>query len=231
MRLTHCFIGVGSLLFAIGAWAATAIAIPHPYVAYLLDGKPVSNDLFSSRSSLTLSPGPHQLVIRFEGTFKDQSESRLLSGEPVVINLVTKQDQQLAIEFSYPRSYSAAEQYLKQQKLQFIDQSTGHAVKADYFVMPKKEGLQIGRNYQEELIAMGKAFAQPAAQTAAPQATAQAVAGTAAVAAAAQITPQTTAKGQTLDKNTQALEMLKYWYNQANGDTRKAFQYWVISQQ
>lgn len=224
MRLTHYFIGIGTLLFAMGAMAVSSIDIPHPYVVYLLDGKPVQNDLFSSRSSLKLAPGPHQLVIRFEGTFKEQSESRLISGEPVVINLTNKQDQQLAIEFTYPRSYQAAEQYLKQQKLRIIDKQAGHNVEADYFVMPKKEGLQIGRNYQEELLAMGKAFAQPAAATAS-----SAQAGTTAAAVAA--TAQLSTKGQPLDQNTQTLEMLKYWYNQANGETRKAFQHWVISQQ
>ena len=227
MRFTHYFIGLATLLCTLGAWAATSIAIPHPYVVYLLDGKPVQNDLFSSRSALSLTPGPHQLVIRFEGTFKDQSESRLISGEPVVINLSTKADQQLVIEFTYPRSYSAAEQYLKQQKLHILDKATGQVVKADYFVMPKKEGLHIGRNYQEELVAMGKAFAQPAARSK----PAQVISGTAAVAVTATNTAQPATKEQKLDQNTQALEMLKYWYNQANGETRKAFQHWVISQQ
>ena len=32
-------------------------------------------------------------------------------------------------------------------------------------------------------------------------------------------------------KSEQTLEMLKYWYNQADSKTRKDFQHWVISQQ
>ena len=90
--------------------------------------------------------------------------------------------------------------------------------------MPKKEGLQIGRDYQQELTEQGKAFLQTTAPaTAAASASAAAVA----TATAAATNPAT---GQ-IDKRAQNLEMLKYWYLQADAQTRKDFQHWIISQQ
>ena len=88
--------------------------------------------------------------------------------------------------------------------------------------MPKKEGLQIGRDYQAELLAMGKGFQQAPAEVA--------LATTAAVAATAVPDAKSNAQGS-VDKNAQTIEMLKYWYTQADAETRKNFQHWIISQQ
>lgn len=215
MRLTHFLPCLIALTFPLQALASATLAIPQPYIVYLLDGKAVKNELLDNKQSLPLAKGKHQLVIRFEGSFRDQGENRLISGEPVVYSLDIAGNESLALEFTYPRDYRAAEQYLKNQQLKLVDTKTGKEVKADYFVMPKKEGLQIGRNYQEELESMGKAFAQSAASV--PVATA---------AAAATVTATNDLTGQ-----DQSLEMLKYWYLKADSKTRKDFQHWIISQQ
>ena len=215
MRLTHFLPCLIALSFPLQALASATLAIPQPYIVYLLDGKAVKNELLDDKQSLPLAKGKHQLVIRFEGSFRDQGENRLISGEPVVYSLDIAGNESLALEFTYPRDYRAAEQYLKNQQLKLVDTKTGKEVKADYFVMPKKEGLQIGRNYQEELESMGKAFAQSAASV--PVAT---------TAAAATVTATNGLTGQDL-----SLEMLKYWYLKADSKTRKDFQHWIISQQ
>ena len=213
MRLTHFLPCLIALTFPLQALTSATLAIPQPYIVYLLDGKAVKNELLDDKQSLPLAKGKHQLVIRFEGSFRDQGENRLISGEPVVYSLDIAGNESLALEFTYPRDYRAAEQYLKNQQLKLVDTKTGKEVKADYFVMPKKEGLQIGRNYQEELESMGKAFAQSAASV--PVATAAAAA--------------TATNG--LTGQDQSLEMLKYWYLKADSKTRKDFQHWIISQQ
>lgn len=127
-----------------------------------------------------------------------------------------KADDNIAINFTYPRNYREAERFLEQQKLQVIDKKQGTAAKADYFVLPKKEGLQIGRDYQQELTDLGKAFQQTSMPT---------------TAAAAAVAAESKTGSAPVAKNVQTLEMLKYWYNQADIQTRKDFQHWVISQQ
>lgn len=212
MRLTHILPCLLALTLPLQAMASATLAIPHPYIVYLLDGKPVKNEALDNKASLPLAKGKHQLVIRFEGSLRDQGENRLISGEPVVYSFEIVGNESLALEFTYPRDYRAAEQFLKNQQLKLVDNRTGKEVKADYFVMPKKEGLQIGRNYQEELEAMGKSFAQPAAA----------------------IVPAATAEASATDALTgqdQSMEMLKYWYLKSDTKTRKEFQHWIISQQ
>lgn len=222
MRLTHLLAMICALSSSLYSMAyAATVEIPRPYVVYLQDGKSATSSALNAERKINLSAGAHQLVIRFEGSFKDQSDTRLLSGEPVVINLNLKGDEALAIKFTYPRNYTAAEHFIAQQKLTFIDTKTGTPVAIDHFVMPKKDGLQIGRDYQAELLAMGKGFQQVPAEVA--------LATTAAVAAAV---PDAKSNAQgSVDKNVQTLEMLKYWYAQADAETRKNFQHWIISQQ
>ena len=223
MRLSHLLAMICAVSTTLSSFAfAATIEIPRPYVVYLQDGKTAKTNALNSERKVNLSAGAHQLVIRFEGSFKDQSDTRLLSGEPVVVNLDLKGDETLAIKFAYPRNYTAAEHFIAQQKLTFIDTKTGAPVAIDHFVMPKKDGLQIGRDYQAELVAMGKGFQQVPAEVA--------LATTVAVAATA--VPDAKNNAQTsVDKNVQTLEMLKYWYAQADAETRKNFQHWIISQQ
>lgn len=223
MRLPHLLAMICALSSSLCSMAyAATIEIPRPYVVYLQDGKSATSSALNAERKVNLSAGAHQLVIRFEGSFKDQSDTRLVSGEPVVINLDLKGDEALAIKFAYPRNYRAAEQFTAQQKLTFIDTKSGATVNVDHFVMPKKEGLQIGRDYQAELLAMGKGFQQAPAEVA--------LATTAAVAATAVPDAKSNAQGS-VDKNAQTIEMLKYWYTQADAETRKNFQHWIISQQ
>jgi uncharacterized protein YccT (UPF0319 family) len=91
--------------------------------------------------------------------------------------------------------------------------------KADIFELPKKEGLQIGRDYQEELLALGKAFQQPV------------INDDGSVSVNGKSQPMNMKDAVSGSKNLQSLEMLKYWYNRADPQARKAFQHWIITQQ
>lgn len=197
------------------AFAAT-FEIVRPYTLLLLDGQPAKSSMVNSKQQITLPAGQHQLVLQFEGSFRDQSDSRLIRGEPLVFNLDMQADDNIAINFTYPRNYREAERFLEQQKLQVINKKPGSTAKVDYFVLPQKEGLQIGRDYQQELTDLGKAFQQTSMPT---------------TAAAAAIAAESKTGSAPVAKNVQTLEMLKYWYNQADIQTRKDFQHWVISQQ
>ncbi len=197
------------------AFAAT-FEIVRPYTLLLLDGQPAKSSMVNSKQQITLPAGQHQLVLQFEGSFRDQSDSRLIRGEPLVFNLDMQADDNIAINFTYPRNYREAERFLEQQKLQVINKKPGSTAKVDYFVLPQKEGLQIGRDYQQELTDLGKAFQQTSMPT---------------TAAAAAVAAESKTGSAPVAKNVQTLEMLKYWYNQADIQTRKDFQHWVISQQ
>ncbi len=206
-------ISVISLLVSIPALADTSVSLPRPYVTYLVDGKSYKgND-----SDIQLAAGEHQLVIRFEGNYSTKSTIDLVSGEPLVVNFKTNGQEHLSFDLPFITSSYEAKNFLKAQNLHLIDRNTKAVKEANIFLLPKKEGLQIGRDYQEELLALGKAFQQPVIHED----------GSVSVNGK----PADLKNNITGDKNLQSFEMLKYWYNRADPQTRKAFQHWIITQQ
>lgn len=206
---------VFTLFSSATAFAETTITVPRPYATYLVDGKSYkTND-----NDINLSAGEHQLVIRFEGNYSKKESIDIISGEPMVINFNTNGKEQLTFDLPIIRESSMAKAFLKTQKLNLIDKNSKVIKKAVIFQLPKKEGLQIGRDYQEELLALGKAYQQPVINDD----------GSISVNGKIQkVDVKETVSG---DKNLQSLEMLKYWYNRADPQARKAFQHWVITQQ
>jgi uncharacterized protein YccT (UPF0319 family) len=208
-------LGVVTLFVCASTWANTVVTVPRPYTTYLVDGKSFkAND-----ADIQLSAGEHQLVIRFEGNYSKKDSIDLVSGEPLVVNFKTDGKEQLTFDLPKLRESQQAKAFLKDQKLQLITTNSKAVKTANIFQLPKKEGLQIGRDYQEELLALGKAYQQPVINDD----------GSISINGKTQkIDAKDTVSG---DKNLQSFEMLKYWYNRADPQARKAFQHWVISQQ
>lgn len=208
-------LGALTLFICASTWADTVVTVPRPYATYLVDGKSYkTND-----SDVKLSAGEHQLVIRFEGNYSKRDSIDLVSGEPLVVNFKTDGQEQLTFDLPLLREAPQAKAFLKNQKLQLIDRNSKAVKTAHIFELPKKEGLQIGRDYQEELLALGKAFQQPVINED----------GSISVNGTTQKANDPTAVVG--NKNLQSLEMLKYWYNRADPQARKAFQHWIITQQ
>lgn len=204
-----------TLFICASTWADTVVTVPRPYATYLVDGKSYkTND-----SDVKLSAGEHQLVIRFEGNYSKRDSIDLVSGEPLVVNFKTDGQEQLTFDLPQLREAPQAKAFLKNQKLQLIDRNSKAVKTAHIFELPKKEGLQIGRDYQEELLALGKAFQQPVINED----------GSVSVNGTTQKANDPIAVVG--NKNLQSLEMLKYWYNRADPQARKAFQHWIITQQ
>ncbi len=208
-------VGVLTLFVCTTVLAETVVTVPRPYATYLVDGKSYkAND-----SEIKLSEGEHQLVIRFEGNYSTHRSIELVSGEPLVINFKTNGQEHLTFDLPLLREAPQARAFLKTQRLQLIDHNSKAVKTADIFELPKKEGLQIGRDYQEELLALGKAFQQPD------------INDDGSVSVNGKSGPVNLKDAVSGDKNLQSLEMLKYWYNRADPQARKAFQHWIITQQ
>ncbi len=78
-----------------------------------------------------------------------------------MLNFTAADNQQLVLDYKKPRNEAEAKQFVKDQKVVLKDKVTGQQVSSEQFVMPKVEGFQLTRDYQQELINMGKAFNQP----------------------------------------------------------------------
>ncbi|MBL0478006.1 DUF2057 family protein [Aeromonas veronii] len=219
MKLTVLVPALAGLLWAGSALADAQLEVTTPYVVQLIDGQAINPSLLDNTKKFPLSVGKHQLVVAFEGNYSNRDEIKLVTAEPLVLNFTAADNQQLVLDYKKPRNEAEAKQFVKEQKVALKDKVSGQQVSSEQFVMPKVEGFQLTRDYQQELINMGKAFNQPktvAVSTAAVMAAAS---------APVQVAPS---KAQS---NPEALTQLQNWYNKADAETRKAFQIWVIQQQ
>ena len=219
MKLTVLVPALAGLLWAGSALADAQLEVTNPYVAQLIDGQPINPKLLDKSNTYPIKAGDHQLVVAFEGNYSSRSDIKLVTAEPLVLNFTAADNQKLVLDYKKPRNETEAKQFVKEQQVALKDKVTGQQVSSEQFVMPKVEGFQLTRDYQQELINMGKAFNQPktvAVSTAAVMAAAS---------APVQVAPS---KAQS---NPEALTQLQNWYNKADAETRKAFQIWVIQQQ
>ncbi|HDZ8980226.1 YccT family protein [Aeromonas veronii] len=219
MKLTVLVPALAGLLWAGSALADAQLEVTTPYVVQLIDGQSINPKLLDKTSTFPLSAGKHQLVVAFEGNYSNRNEIKLVTAEPLVLNFTAADNQQLVLDYKKPRNEAEAKQFVKEQKVALKDKVSGQQVSSEQFVMPKVEGFQLTRDYQQELINMGKAFNQPKAV---------AVSSAAVMAAASAPVQVAPSKAQS---NPEALTQLQNWYNKADAETRKAFQIWVIQQQ
>ncbi|ANB52010.1 hypothetical protein WM43_04715 [Aeromonas veronii] len=219
MKLTVLVPALAGLLWAGSALADAQLEVTTPYVVQLIDGQSINPKLLDKTSTFPLSAGKHQLVVAFEGNYSSRNEIKLVTAEPLVLNFTAADNQQLVLDYKKPRNEAEAKQFVKEQKVTLKDKVSGQQVSSEQFVMPKVEGFQLTRDYQQELINMGKAFNQPKAV---------AVSSAAVMAAASAPVQVAPSKAQS---NPEALTQLQNWYNKADAETRKAFQIWVIQQQ
>ncbi|MCF5911300.1 YccT family protein [Aeromonas veronii] len=219
MKLTVLVPALAGLLWAGSALADAQLEVTTPYVVQLIDGQSINPKLLDKTSTFPLSAGKHQLVVAFEGNYSSRNEIKLVTAEPLVLNFTAADNQQLVLDYKKPRNEAEAKQFVKDQKVALKDKVSGQQVSSEQFVMPKVEGFQLTRDYQQELINMGKAFNQP-----------KAVAVSTAAVMAAASAPVQVAPSK-VQSNPEALTQLQNWYNKADAETRKAFQIWVIQQQ
>ena len=211
MKLTVLVPALAGLLWAGSALADAQLEVTTPYVVQLIDGQSINPKLLDKTSTFPLSAGKHQLVVAFEGNYSSRNEIKLVTAEPLVLNFTAADNQQLVLDYKKPRNEAEAKQFVKDQKVALKDKVSGQQVSSEQFVMPKVEGFQLTRDYQQELINMGKAFNQPKAV---------AVSSAAVMAAASAPVQVAPSKAQS---NPEALTQLQNWYNKADAETRKAF--------
>ncbi|MBY5990836.1 DUF2057 domain-containing protein [Ferrimonas balearica] len=217
-----------ALLVSPLSWAEN-LTIPMEFEFVALDGTKVSSSLFSHKSELELAPGQRKIALQYKDLVPESvgDGHRRISSSPFVVTL------QVAPGVDYRLNpdrrildIKTAEAYAKDPKV-VISASDGSQVSYSVQLTQSDESTIVDK-------LLGDAPTAPSAEEAALAATAT---GTAAAAAAAptspaaepaQAAPQAApAAGQSA---SQAEEMLKYWWNQADEQTRKAFMSWAVQQ-
>lgn len=235
---------IASTLFILSSSVfASNLDIKRPYVLYYLDGQKSTSSFLKDSSNLTLTKGNHQVVIRFEGAYRDGKETRIVTSEPIVINFnVDNSDTNYEINFEYPRNYKYATKYVENPTITLQTTSGQPIENAEIFVLPHKDGLQIGRDYLREIQDLGKGYVNPNGEPS-KVVVANANAATIDIQKTFSIekptnniqtkTVSTELSSQNItNKNSITnveLEQLKEIYNKASPDVQKQFKIWIVT--
>ncbi|WP_427978572.1 YccT family protein [Agarivorans sp.] len=226
---------------------ASSFSTPVFYEIMYLD-KQSTGMLSLNKNQTELTAGEHQVVVRYTDTLGSNSSSEIIKSEPIVINLNVKNGQDIVLEAKKPRSARQARRYAEDPQFTLVDKK-GTSVEASFYLLPFQPGMQLSRNYLNEIAELEAQQAEKApavqqqASAAVPAATkpknkpnkanntAAIAASTVAVASTASaVSPAAETVVINADDNTE-LQMLQFWYQRADKATRKQFQIWTIQQQ
>ena len=178
------------------------------------EAKPdLDGSLFSSYKTLTVPDGQNQIVFQYQLAF-DKGNDREFIDSDAIIATFSATDAALTFDMPKYRNTAEAKKSLQNLDWKLVDENQNAiSVKQDKLI---KDGMQIGRKYPQE----AKEYNQKGGIAAL-------TIGTAAVATTAIVQPVTLpAKIDSTAGNT-AEEMLYFWYEKADTETKQKFKDYV----
>ncbi|WP_153914777.1 DUF2057 domain-containing protein [Shewanella sp. TC10] len=219
---------IGLFIFAISpmSFAASVLELPNTVEVQVFNGK-----AYEGNDDIALVEGQNQIVFRYVVNYRDSGMQTQFNSSAIVLTF-DADDAQYQLTLPSIRNKNAANQFNREPKVNLSSNqsdSTPHQID-----VLRKSGMQIGRDYTEEMLsynqtqqvaavaAFAPAITVPAVkvtEATPPVAVAPVVATSAAIASQPKIvTPKTIAEDQ-----AEISEMLDYWYNKANPDTKAKF--------
>lgn len=196
-----------STLLSISAYAETRLELGEGIRLIAVNGEEINADsLFSGTTYTKLKPGLNQVVVNYTAEIKPGDDSELEVTQPSVLLFKTNTS---VINLIAPKMKSLAdvEKFEKNLNWTLIDQN-GKAIPFKVSLLVKK-GFQLSRDYEDEL----EEFNMSNANAALPKTRI--------------LSPQevktTNKQSQVMENKNMAMEMLIYWYNQADEKTRRSF--------
>ena len=217
MKHTFALAVIITAACSLPAYAKISLTLPKSAQLLVVNGVEMEDE-----SSLELNDGNNQIVFKYNTSFRQQGEQRRFTSEAVIL---TFHGQDSAYKLSLPRlrSDSDADKFNKFAELTLIDDA---GVDVEYTSdLLLKEGLQLGRDYDEE-IAVYNRTSSPAALS---NLVTQVQKSTLIVLPAAAVVvtnDKSLASEQAPNTSKDQInvgQMLDFWYDQADEETRKAF--------
>ncbi len=206
------------------AYAASVLELPTSVEVKVLNGQVYSGD-----RDIKLTEGENQIVFNYVVNYRDNGMQTQFNSNAVVLTFNAQNDQ---YELTLPtiRNKNAANKFNKTPSMTLTNkQGSTVAFQSEALI---KAGLQIGRDYPEEMIAYNQAghiasvprFAPVAQVAVAPIAASAAASAPSINHPAEPVTPNLAVKPKTIAEDQAEIgEMLDYWYNKANDDTKAKF--------
>ncbi|HCE1775208.1 TPA: DUF2057 domain-containing protein [Vibrio parahaemolyticus] len=205
------------------AFADVTVSVPDDVSVLAANGEKakLSGGFFASEKTLTLPDGVNQVVFRYAPYFNQGNDRLSVESEAIVARFDTA-NAELTIEVPKYRNMRDAEENIKDLDWKLVDGS-GKAVAVDQDKLIKP-GMQIGRDYVREIEDYNRAG------------------GTAAVAFAGAATMQPVtlpakipedmkqARATAVKADSTAEEMLHFWYQKADAETKARFKAYINQQ-
>ncbi|MCG3735616.1 DUF2057 domain-containing protein [Vibrio cincinnatiensis] len=204
IKTLSCIMGI---MLSASAMAKVTIEIPDTIELLVVNGeKPqTSGRIFSANKTVDLEDGEQQIVFRYQPYFT-QGSDRVRVESDVIVATFQAQDQVLAFDMPQYRNALEAEKNIKMMEWSLQDKNnTTITMRQDRLIKP---GMQIGRDYPQEIFKYNLEGGPAAIST-----------------TLGSSVSTMTASGHTTD--TTAEEMLHFWYNKADADTKARFKTFV----
>ena len=200
-----------ALCFAASASAKVTMEIPDTIDLLVVNGESpkLSGGFFDATKKLELEDGEQQIVFRYSPYFS-QGNDRIIIDSEVVIATFDAANQELRFDMPKYRDAPQATKAIKTMQWQLLDQQ-GKAVelRQDRLI---KEGMQIGRNFEFETAEYNKKG------------------GVAALTSSMAVQPIAQQEISNATAMAAAEEMLHFWYNKADAETKARFKAFVNQQ-
>ncbi|WP_299494218.1 DUF2057 domain-containing protein [uncultured Shewanella sp.] len=222
MKSIRIITAVFTLIASVPSLAAT-LTIPMSFEYLAIDGQKIKTNFFTHKSTLKLQPGSHKIAIRYSDMIEDDysdSEYRVESS-PFIVTLEVKENQKYQLEpvggvpVKDPKAFAKSPQVIIKQN------NNGHVsfqVKQTDFTEDSFVSQLFTRNKQD--ISPEAAAAAATVKGNAQTITSQPI----------QDPIRQATSPDTSPSAKEAQKMLKYWWQQADEPTRKAFMSWAIQQ-
>lgn len=204
-----------TFILAMGAsafsYADVTINVPSEVeimVANEAKAKPASSGFFSSGKTLTLPNGENQIVFRYTVNF-DQSTERTSVASRAIIAKFNAED--TTLDFALPNYRNAREAEKDINSIQWAFTNSEGKTVALAQEQLIKSGMQIGRDYERESVDYNRA-------------------GGVAAPTQKEVMPVTLPAIHVKDAQNNAEEMLHFWYEKADAETKERFKAFLNNQ-
>lgn len=220
MKKILCAFFVSLLGFSSSLVADVKVQFEEGISVLALNGKEVTHDsLFSGTDSVKLNDGLNQLLVQYTAELRKSADDFELENTDSFVLLFDAKNTALILKAPLIRNEDDVDAFNRSGDWRLLNASgVAQAIKISPL---KKDGFQLSRDYEREL----KDFNLTDAVAALPY---ERVVGL------ADASPLPAAKSQSGNKdkaNSSELnmpeKMLRYWYNQADSETRKRFKKWI----
>ena len=204
-----------ALLLTMPAFADVELSMPSNSELLVVNGNEVS-----TQDTLKLQNGINQIAFRYTGRYQHQGSQTQFQSDVIIIKFNEK-NAELALTLPRIRSSSAADKFNQSPKVMLVDAND----QSIHFEQGKliKEGLQLGRDYAEEITAYNLTEQSASLQLQPEGIAATQIVTAPIVASITQAAPKPNMPPVEKSEQINVGQMLDFWYQQADEETREAF--------